>query len=43
MCLRRNAEGDRRQARPLLTAAIMQFRALGMTGWLRRAESELAL
>jgi tetratricopeptide (TPR) repeat protein len=39
MCLRRNAEGDRQQARPLLTAAVMQFRALGMTGWLRRAES----
>ena len=34
MCLRRNAEGDRQQARPLLTAAIMQFRALGRTGWL---------
>jgi hypothetical protein len=39
MYLRRNADGDRQQARPLLGAAIMQFRALGMNGWLRRAES----
>jgi tetratricopeptide (TPR) repeat protein len=39
MYLRRNEDGDRRRAQPLLQAAIMQFRALGMPGWLRRAES----
>jgi hypothetical protein len=39
MYLRRNADGDRQQAWPLLNAATTQFRALGMTGWLRRAES----
>jgi len=39
MYLRRSEDGDRQQAQPLLSAATMQFRALGMTGWLRRAES----
>ena len=39
MHLRRNTHGDREQARPLLNAATTQFRMLGMTGWLRRAES----
>jgi tetratricopeptide (TPR) repeat protein len=38
MYLRRNKDEDRRRAQPLLNAAIMQLRALGMTGWLRRAE-----
>jgi tetratricopeptide (TPR) repeat protein len=39
MYLRRNEDGDRHRAAPLLSAAIMNFRALGMTGWLRRAAS----
>jgi tetratricopeptide (TPR) repeat protein len=39
MYLRRNEDGDRHRAAPLLSAAIVKFRALGMTGWLRRAES----
>jgi hypothetical protein len=38
MYLRRNEDGDRHRAAPLLSAAIVKFRALGMTGWLRRAE-----
>src|SRR5262249_9078783 len=29
-------------ARPLAEAALQQFRALGMTGWIRRAEALLA-
>lgn len=37
MYLRRNEDGDRHRAGPLLAAATMRFRALGMTGWLRRA------
>jgi hypothetical protein len=39
MYLRRNEDGDRHRAVPLLSRATMQFRALGMTGWWRRAES----
>ena len=38
---RRAAPGDRERAAPLLEAALEQFRALGMTGWIRRAESLL--
>jgi tetratricopeptide (TPR) repeat protein len=38
MCLRRRAAGDRERAKPLLDAAKDQFRSIGMTGWLRRAE-----
>jgi tetratricopeptide (TPR) repeat protein len=41
MYARRGAPGDRERAKPLLDAAIAQFRDIGMTGWLRRAE-ELA-
>jgi hypothetical protein len=37
MYLRRNEDGDRHRAAPLLSAAIVNFRALGITGWLRRA------
>jgi tetratricopeptide (TPR) repeat protein len=39
MYVRRNEDGDRHRAAPLLSVATMQFRTLGMTGWLRRAES----
>jgi tetratricopeptide (TPR) repeat protein len=39
MYIRRGAPGDRERASPLLDAAQQQFRALGMTGWIRRAES----
>jgi tetratricopeptide (TPR) repeat protein len=39
MYIRRGAPGDRERASPLLDAALQQFRALGMTGWTRRAES----
>ena len=38
MYLRRAAAGDHELARPLLAAAREQFRSLGMTGWLQRAE-----
>ena len=38
MYLRRAAAGDRQLADPLLATALEQFRALGMTGWARRAE-----
>jgi tetratricopeptide (TPR) repeat protein len=38
MYVRRGAAGDKSRARSLLKAAIDQFRSLGMTGWLRRAE-----
>src|SRR5262249_44528667 len=38
---RRGAAGDRERAAPLLAAALEQFRAIGMTGWIKRAE-ELA-
>ncbi len=38
MYIRRNAPGDKERARRLLDAAIAQFKSIGMTGWLRRAE-----
>ncbi len=38
MYLRRAQLGDTQRARPLLEAAAQQFRALGMTGWIDRAE-----
>jgi len=38
MYLRRGVPGDRERAASLLDAALQQFRALGMTGWIRRAE-----
>lgn len=39
MYLRRAATGDAERAKPLLDAAIDQFRTLGMSGWLRRAHA----
>jgi hypothetical protein len=39
MYARRAAAGDPERARPLLDAALRQFRALGMPGWIRRAET----
>jgi hypothetical protein len=38
MYVRRGAAGDKSRASSLLIAAIDQFRSLGMTGWLRRAQ-----
>ncbi|MGO9602048.1 MAG: ATP-binding protein [Candidatus Binataceae bacterium] len=38
MYQRRGAPGDYERARPFLHIASQQFRALGMTGWLNRAE-----
>ena len=38
MWLRRAGESDMAQAKPLLEAALEQFRALGMTGWVKLAE-----
>jgi class 3 adenylate cyclase/tetratricopeptide (TPR) repeat protein len=38
MYLRRSGAGDADSARPLLDAACRQFEAIGMTGWMRRAE-----
>jgi hypothetical protein len=38
MYLRRRAPGDDSRAEPLLVASLAQFRELGMTGWVRRAE-----
>ncbi|HEV8623086.1 MAG TPA: AAA family ATPase [Acidimicrobiia bacterium] len=40
--LRRGAPGDAEQARPLIEAALRQFRSIGMTGWVRRAEETSA-
>ena len=37
--LRRAAPGDRERAERLLDAAARQFRALAMTGWIRRTEN----
>jgi class 3 adenylate cyclase/tetratricopeptide (TPR) repeat protein len=37
--VRRAAPGDGERARPLLDAARRQFEALGMTGWIARAEA----
>jgi class 3 adenylate cyclase len=41
MFVRRGGPGDLDRARPLLDAARCQFAAIGMTGWIRRAD-ELA-
>ena len=41
MYARRGAPGDAERARPLLDAALRQFRSLGMPGWIRRAEALL--
>lgn len=41
MYVRRGAPGDKERASPLLDAALQQFRDLGMTGWISRAESLL--
>jgi class 3 adenylate cyclase len=38
MYLRRDGPADIDRARPLLVAARRQFEALGMTGWIRRAD-----
>jgi tetratricopeptide (TPR) repeat protein len=38
MYVRRGERGDGERARPLLDAARRQFEAVGMTGWIRRAE-----
>jgi class 3 adenylate cyclase/tetratricopeptide (TPR) repeat protein len=38
MYVRRDQPGDGDRARPLLDAAHRQFEAIGMTGWIRRAE-----
>ena len=38
MYIRRNADGDRERAGPLLDAALTQFREIGMTGWVTRGE-----
>jgi tetratricopeptide (TPR) repeat protein len=38
MYARRDGSGDARRARPLVEAALLQFDALGMTGWITRAE-----
>src|SRR5262249_36640525 len=42
MYARRAAPGDHDRARPLIDAALRQFRPLGMPGWIRRAEALLA-
>jgi hypothetical protein len=39
MYARRGGHGDRERARPLLNAALAQFHAIGMPGWIRRAEA----
>jgi len=39
MLLRRGGTGDRERARPLLEAAIREFSAIGMSGWIRRARA----
>jgi hypothetical protein len=41
MFARRNARGDRARAVPLLEAALAQFAAIDMPGWIRRARSLL--
>jgi class 3 adenylate cyclase/tetratricopeptide (TPR) repeat protein len=41
MYARRGEPGDAARARPLLDAALAQFRSLGMPGWIRRAEALL--
>jgi len=42
MYARRGDAGDRERAHRLLEAALAQFRAIGMPGWIRRAEHLLA-
>ncbi len=42
MYIRRAQDGDTARARPLLEAALAQFRDIGMTGWQRHAEELLA-
>jgi hypothetical protein len=41
MYARRGAAGDGERAAPLLAAALEQFRAIGMTGWIKRADALL--
>jgi tetratricopeptide (TPR) repeat protein len=41
MYARRSAAGDQKRAAPLLEAALEQFRTIGMTGWIKRAEELL--
>jgi len=38
MYVRRNAPGDKERAAQLLDAALSQFRAIGMDGWIKRAQ-----
>ncbi len=38
MWIRRGRRGDRERATPLLRAALVQFQAIGMTGWEKRAQ-----
>jgi hypothetical protein len=38
MLARRDHVGDGDRARPLIQSALLQFREIGMTGWLQRAE-----
>ena len=42
MYVRRGDAADRERTVPLLEAALAQFRAIGMPGWIRRAEHLLA-
>jgi class 3 adenylate cyclase/tetratricopeptide (TPR) repeat protein len=42
MYARRNDDGDRERALPLLNAAIRQFHEIGMDGWVRQAEASRA-
>ena len=42
MYLRRAEPGDTARAQPLLDVAMQQFRKIGMTGWIRRAEEASA-
>lgn len=39
MYARRAGTDDRERAQPLLEAALVQFRAIGMPGWIRRTET----
>src|SRR5262249_15503402 len=39
MYCRRGKRGDIESAQPLLDAALQQFHAVGMPGWIRRAEA----
>ncbi len=38
MYLRRAGVGDAKRAEPIFDLAMIQFRALGMTGWIQRVE-----